>query len=550
MKETLHIYTRVSTVTQQDEGTSLESQRELGIEKAESLNFNHKVWNEGGASSHYDDFENRPVLLQLLSKIQQGNVKHLWVYNNDRLSRNEITAQTIKTTLKKHSVTLYTENGKFDFNNYQDNFLKTILDGVAQLDNAQRAERTRIGKLNRVKQGFWMGGPAPFGYKTVNKKLILNKDESVWVEKIYQWYADGKPIEWIKSELDKNGVQSRRKKLWSLGSVRKILQNTHPIGYYNYMDKKTEESVQCKCPCIVSKTLWNKCQKRREIIHERKGQINRTKRFYLLRDLLYCGHCGKHMSGRIKEDKNEYLYYCPHRERAWVKSASKGQDKWKRNNGCDMNRSLNIPLTDDFIMKEIGSAIFLSNIRENAYNVYHNHTNDQKNASDSDVSILKLRKKRFEKELERAINNVADLKTEKLLKQQNERVIDGVIDRMNEHIRVTEDKIEKINVEIEQLTNSFKVNPNQVVMNFEHIASEIKELQNKKKMRAFLQSFIEKITVFYDKNKAEHKLVVHMKKSIIGDDKQFVLPSKKNRKRTKTPVLHNTPLLNNHVTVE
>ena len=34
MKETLHIYTRVSSVSQEEEGTSLETQLELGIERS------------------------------------------------------------------------------------------------------------------------------------------------------------------------------------------------------------------------------------------------------------------------------------------------------------------------------------------------------------------------------------------------------------------------------------------------------------------------------------------------------------------------------------
>ena len=63
--ETLHIYTRVSTQTQQDEGTSLETQKDMGIQKAKDLGFKHKVWNEGGASSHYEDLDNRPVLMSL-----------------------------------------------------------------------------------------------------------------------------------------------------------------------------------------------------------------------------------------------------------------------------------------------------------------------------------------------------------------------------------------------------------------------------------------------------------------------------------------------------
>ncbi|MGH1457225.1 MAG: recombinase family protein [Alphaproteobacteria bacterium] len=87
-KETLHVYTRVSTQTQQDEAISLVLRQELGIQKANELGFEYKVWNEGEASSKYENFVNRPVLLKLISEIDAGNVDHLWVYNNDRLSRN------------------------------------------------------------------------------------------------------------------------------------------------------------------------------------------------------------------------------------------------------------------------------------------------------------------------------------------------------------------------------------------------------------------------------------------------------------------------------
>lgn len=431
MKETLHIYTRVSTMAQQEDGTSLDSQKKMGIQKAEAIGLGYKVWNEGGASSKYENLENRPVLLNLLSEIKAGNVKHLWVYNNDRLSRNEITAQTIRMALQKNGVTLYTQDGKFDLNNPQDKLIKTIFDGLAQFDNALRTERTRIGKLNRVKEGRWMGGPAPYGYKIENKKLVLCPEESTWIKKIYEWYSAGKSTEWIKSELDKNGILSRRKKLWSLGSIRKILHNTHPIGHYTYTDSKTEETIKCECPPIISKALWGQCEQRRQKINERKSQINRTKRFYLLRDLLYCGHCGKHMSGRIREVKNEYLYYCPHREREWVKSAPKPHEKWKRNNGCDMNRSLNITATDNLIKKEIGTEIFFSKIVEKYEELYGSGSKSkEEDSSKKDITTLKNRKKKFEQELETTIKNLVELETKKLLQIEDERVVEGVIKRL------------------------------------------------------------------------------------------------------------------------
>ena len=80
MTEILHIYTRVSTRVQDDEGTSLATQKELGVAKSKELGMKHKVWNEGAASSHHEDLVNRPILVQLLSEIENGAVKHLFVF--------------------------------------------------------------------------------------------------------------------------------------------------------------------------------------------------------------------------------------------------------------------------------------------------------------------------------------------------------------------------------------------------------------------------------------------------------------------------------------
>jgi len=87
MKQTLHIYTRVSTSIQEDDGTSLDTQRDLGVERAKTLGMKHRVWNEGSRSSSKDDLSNRPILTELLQDVQDGKVKHLYVWNTDRLSR-------------------------------------------------------------------------------------------------------------------------------------------------------------------------------------------------------------------------------------------------------------------------------------------------------------------------------------------------------------------------------------------------------------------------------------------------------------------------------
>ena len=99
VKETLHIYTRVSTSIQEEEGTSLITQKEIGIQLSEKIEMNYKVHNEGGISSSKDTLENRPVLLNILRLMDKGEIRHLYVWNTDRLSRNQITWYTIRQHL-------------------------------------------------------------------------------------------------------------------------------------------------------------------------------------------------------------------------------------------------------------------------------------------------------------------------------------------------------------------------------------------------------------------------------------------------------------------
>jgi len=207
---TLHIYTRVSTAVQADEGMSLETQREIGIQRAKDLGFEHEVWNEGGRSSNHESVDKRPVLSQVYAKIQSGEIKHFFVYDQSRLSRNDEVSSLFRVACNRNGVTLYTKDGRYDLSNSSDQFMKKIMDAVAELDNAQRAERTRIGKLARIKQGRWMGGPPPYGYTIEDHMLVVQPNEAKWVVRIFEEYAKKTATADIKLLLDTNGVTPRR----------------------------------------------------------------------------------------------------------------------------------------------------------------------------------------------------------------------------------------------------------------------------------------------------------------------------------------------------
>jgi len=528
MKETLHIYTRVSTKVQ-EEGASLDVQRGEGKKKAKELGMKAKIWNEGAASSHYEDFLNRPKLMELMNEVENGTAKHLFVFNNDRLSRNEIDQQTIKIKLQQNDAVLYTKDGQFDFSNPSDRLFKTILDGIASYDNALRAERSRLGKLAKVKQGNWYGGPAPFGYQSVDKKLVVHPEESKWVKKIFKWTYDGKPLIWIKAQLDKNGVLARRGNLFSTGSINRLLQNTHYIGYYIWTDKKSGESITCECPSIVDESVWNVLADKRKKDLTRINQQNRSEKFYLLLGLLVCGECGSNMSGRIHSARRSQTYFCPKKTRDWKKGQIADKDKWKRgkvgDKGCSMNRSLNIPITDlevwELVMDVVAhSAILKEGFKEEVLQ-------SKFKGEEENQRLLRNEKKktdRLMKELQQVQSSIADVETNKLLNKHDPAVYSKIMVKLDAELQSKKKQIDQARIRTKELSNQkswldwIGKYGEKLILDSEMPKEDKKE---------YLQGLLDRIEVELDKDTNDHTLKVFFRMGLVGDGIEYVNPSSK-----------------------
>ena len=147
VQQTLHCYLRVSTQVQETKGTSLKTQKDAAYNLAQRMGMSCVIHNEGGKSSAKDDLNNRPVMLELLRLMDSGVVKNLYVWNTDRLSRNQITWYSIRQKMVKNNVILYTNQGKYDIQDGLENLLLGILSEVSTYDNLIRSERSRLGKI-------------------------------------------------------------------------------------------------------------------------------------------------------------------------------------------------------------------------------------------------------------------------------------------------------------------------------------------------------------------------------------------------------------------
>jgi DNA invertase Pin-like site-specific DNA recombinase len=396
---------------------SLDIQRELGFKRAMELGFEQKLWNEGGKSSNHEEIDKRPVLSQLFNEIKQGVVKHLFVYDQSRLSRNDTVSSIFRIECAKQGVTLYNKEGKYNLSDHNDHFMKQILDAVGQFDNAQRAERTRLGKLARVRQGCWQGGPPPFGYEIKDRKLAVNEDEAKWIRLIFERYASKVPSIDIKMELDRNGVEPRRKKgTWTLGSIQALMRNTHYIGFYDFKDGKSGEEIRVECPRILSTDLWSRVKATREQHSERRRSDNPTKHFYMLKHILRCAHCGTMLSGIFHNGQSKNHYYCPKKLRVWAKRPPALDEKWKRGRVCEMTRSLVIEATDELVWNSVIDAVSNSTLMREE--VRSKVLGARKQAKQLDAKAAKdqaAKLKSLKKHLTKLEETIIDLESDRLM---------------------------------------------------------------------------------------------------------------------------------------
>ena len=512
---TLHIYTRVSSITQAEQGTSLETQLELGIKKANELGFDYKVWNEGGRSSFHEEMEKRPILFALYQAILGNQVKHLFAYDQSRLARNDQVSSHLRLACTKKSVILYTKDAVYRHDSPSDVLMRQILDSIAQNENAVRSERTRLGKVSRVRIGQWHGGPPPFGYCLENKKLVINEIEAKWVKRIFQEVIKDTSLLNIKKMLDSNAVASRRNVgLWSVGSITALLKNTHYKGFYFFKDSKSGEEIQVQCPNIVDIETWEHVQLKRKALSVRKPQlIASSNRFYLLRDLMYCAHCGRGICGRIIDSRAEKSYFCPSRERM-RRTESDSESLYVRGRGCGFSRAMNITQTDEMVwnlLKELHSksSILKEDVRTRIYRDNGVEILNEKEFKDLQAKLRTLQKKHVA--LSETLGN---LEANRVLQEMNEVSYETIVLRVKADISELEGQMLAIRNQLVGATNGKRW-----TSWIKAFGNEVGSLDDKtdEQKKQYIEALVKRIDVKYIEEEKEHELLISFHLPIVND---------------------------------
>lgn len=272
------IYIRVSTDAQAEEGYSIDAQKEQLTAYCISKNIKkYDYYIDGGWSGSNI---NRPELQRMITDIQDQKISHVIVYKLDRLSRSQKdTLYLIEDVFNPNDVDFISMNESMDTSTPMGKLMLGILSAFAQLERENIRLRTRMGMLERVKNGYWMGGGrVPFGYDYDSQQgiLIPNKDAEK-VKQIYELYLKGYAPQPIANIL---GLKYDR-------LVIQILKRKSNYGVIEY----NGQIYQGKHEPIISKEIYDLTMQEMQ----RRSQKYTGQSSHLLTGLLYCGKCGAKM---------------------------------------------------------------------------------------------------------------------------------------------------------------------------------------------------------------------------------------------------------------
>jgi DNA invertase Pin-like site-specific DNA recombinase len=311
------IYTRVST----DQGleqdfNSLDAQYDAS--QAYIRSQQHAGWtmvrskyDDGGFSGGNTD---RPALQRLLGDVQAGKVDIIVVYKVDRLTRSLADFAKLVELFDRHGVSFVSVTQQFNTTTSMGRLTLNVLLSFAQFEREVTSERIRDKISASKRKGLWVGGMAPLGYDTKDRKITVNHVEADCVRTIFQSYLRLGSLNLLMADLRKLGIVTKVRTLrtgqtvggvpFTRGSLGYLLRNRFYIGEVAFKG----ETLAGEQLAIVDRDLFDAVQARlNEQISNHKA--SRTRSEALLSGRIYDDRGHKMTPSHARKRGIKYRYY-------------------------------------------------------------------------------------------------------------------------------------------------------------------------------------------------------------------------------------------------
>ncbi len=399
-------YARVSENPDDEEGT-IKNQSMTFDELAQKNNW--QIIEEYKDDDWSGDILERPALDKL--RLDAKNKNRAWeavlIYDPDRLARRYSYQELVMDELREAGIEIIFVTVPAP-RNTEEKIMYGFKGLFAEYERAKIAERFRLGKLRKARNGHILTTQPLYGYNYIPKQgdrhgyYEINPIEARVVKMVFSWIGnDGMTLRGVVKKLHELGIRPRKSKrdVWNTGTLSTMLRHRAYIGEAHWGSsyavvpekplknekykkvKKTsrrmrpeEEWIIIPVPSIIEPELFEKAGRQ---LKANFALCDRNKKKeYLLSGKIEC-ICGRKRTGEGYHDKPNLYYRCEDRVLSFPLPRK-----------CK-ERGINARIADELVWKKIAGLMSSPELLAEQVNRWFKSRQSQTITASVDIEALK-----------------------------------------------------------------------------------------------------------------------------------------------------------------
>jgi site-specific DNA recombinase len=335
------IYCRVSSDSQEKDGTSLDTQLESCRVRAASKGY--QIAAEFRETFTGTKLWERPKLMAAVDMVKAGKADVLLVHALDRLSRDQGHRAWLRIEAAKRGATVESVTEDAD-DSLPGKVLEFVTGLYAEYELVLKKERTDRGRKGRADKGRLLTSNLPYGYRWADPeagkktRMVIQENEAEIVRHIFRTLAGGGTLTNIMYTLNAEGIpipspKEGRINKWCTKTLGRMVRNDAYIGkaWAFKEESRIENGKRVRSlrpeaerialpegviPPIIDEATFHKAAERLDRNKREATRNHRKPHLYLLRGgYAKCFHCGGTLEAMVAPRGDRYYRCIPAQRR-------------------------------------------------------------------------------------------------------------------------------------------------------------------------------------------------------------------------------------------
>jgi len=225
------------------------------------------------------------------------------------------------------SVFVYFEKENIHTGSMESELMLSILAGLAANESTSISENNKWSVKQRFQNGTFKLSSPPYGYDSIDGKLVINEDQAETVRMIFSMTLAGLGVGKIAKELNRLKIPTKRSQSWNSSTILGMLQNEKYVGDALFQKTFTDSrfkrhtntgekdfyQIKDNHPAIISRVDFEsvhyiQLQRRKEKSLEKQNPKYQNR--YPFSGKILCFECGGKFKRRIHAQCQERIAWC------------------------------------------------------------------------------------------------------------------------------------------------------------------------------------------------------------------------------------------------